>query len=157
MGALYNCVTTPQSGVFAITKFDPDLNPLISYLTTQATCNCPRELHSTCRHRRMLSLFHQQKHINDGWFLNFDTRQWTEPPADFVESGEGFPDWDASKISANPQCPRPFEYGANSPNAPVAEDAADPLPPAAPAEITPQPSENATGAPLVKRRRIGNG
>ena len=132
MADLYNLKSTDEPGAYVITKFDNDLNPLKSYVITGDGCTCPRgEMGKPCRHRTALAMFKGRKHINDGWFLNYQTRQWIEPSADFAFSA----DQEANQNS-------------NSNQAPVAEPTADPvLPPVAPAkDHDPRPS-NATGAP----------
>lgn len=48
---LYNAKTEGHS--LRVTKFDSDLNPESSYLTTSELCECPAGVRSTCRHRQM--------------------------------------------------------------------------------------------------------
>ena len=88
--SLYNCSAEgPDS--FLVTKFDTDLNPEATYALSAfeddqgvlgCTCDCPAGHRPTCRHRQMLSLFIGNKHVDDGWFLNWNTRQWHRPVHD---------------------------------------------------------------------------
>jgi len=79
---LYNLKTTKTPGVFIITKFDKHLEVESSYILTYDDCHCPRgQAHSNCRHRTMIHIFKQHKHVDDGWFLDYHTRQWV-PPVD---------------------------------------------------------------------------
>ena len=79
MTSLYSLRSTPVKGEFLITKFDRDYNPEVTYALTRSECSCPRSHKTGCRHRTMLPLFQQTNHINDGWFLDFDTRLWRKP------------------------------------------------------------------------------
>ena len=79
MTSLYSLRSTPVKGEFLITKFDRDYNPEGTYALTRSECSCPRSHKTGCRHRTMLPLFQQTNHINDGWFLDFDTRLWRKP------------------------------------------------------------------------------
>jgi hypothetical protein len=76
---LYSLKSTTTPGQFQITKFDKNLEVESNYLVSNNECACPRGDRPTCRHRAMLSLFRQHKHINDGWFLDFHTRKWYPP------------------------------------------------------------------------------
>ena len=92
MTALYNLrlVHGTHDSEFVITKFDADLNPEATYIVGMTTCTCPHHQQSAkpCRHRRMLPLFlgkpplFLEKHVGDGWFLDWDTRLWRKPVAD---------------------------------------------------------------------------
>ena len=64
---------------FSITKFDSDLNPEITYSCTSVECDCPAGPKPTCKHRKMLGFFISEGRVNNGWFLDWDTRQWREP------------------------------------------------------------------------------
>ena len=86
MTSLYSLRSTPVKGEFLITKFDRDYNPEGTYALTRSECSCPRSHKTGCRHRTMLPLFQQTNHINDGWFLDFDTRLWRKPLSEVMLS-----------------------------------------------------------------------
>lgn len=77
--SLYSCRSMGEDLLFAVTKFDSDLNPEATYAVSPRECDCPAGHKHTCRHRKMLREFINLRHINDGWFLNWDTRQWVKP------------------------------------------------------------------------------
>lgn len=80
MTALYALRKHPtHASTFSITKFDGDMNPESTYVLTKENCSCPQAHKPTCRHRKMLSMFFTHHHINDGWFLDWDTRLWRKP------------------------------------------------------------------------------
>lgn len=85
MTDLYNLRESNEPGTWIITKFDKYLNVQSNYLCSHNECACPRGHAPTCRHRKMLHLFKNAKHIGDGWFLDFDTRQWIEPVLDDID------------------------------------------------------------------------
>lgn len=64
---------------YRLTKFDSDYNPEITYSTSKSECDCPAGARPTCKHRKMVELFLAAKHIDDGWFLDWDTRMWRRP------------------------------------------------------------------------------
>lgn len=76
MTILYNCHHSGDQ--YRITKFDPDMNPVSSYLCSLEECDCPRGPHPTCRHRQMLPKFIARQHIGDEWFLDFDRGGWVQ-------------------------------------------------------------------------------
>ncbi len=78
MTALYACRSL-NPAEYSMTKFDADFNVQSSYTLTQEGCDCPQGHKPTCRHRKMLPAFAKEGHINDGWFLDWDTRQWRKP------------------------------------------------------------------------------
>ena len=82
---LYNCKSNSSPGTWFITKFDLDLNVLASYHVSHNECECPRGTRPTCRHRKMLRLFQSGGHVDDGWFLDYETRLWTAPIATQAE------------------------------------------------------------------------
>ena len=86
MTSLYSLRSTPVKGEFLITKFDRDYNPEVTYALTRSECSCPRSHKTGCRHRTMLPLFQQTNRINDGWFLDFDTRLWRKPLSEVMLS-----------------------------------------------------------------------
>ena len=61
---------------FRITKFDADYNIESTYELDETGCTCPQGHKATCRHRKMLPLFLDLHHVDDGWFLDWDTRLW---------------------------------------------------------------------------------
>lgn len=67
---LYNAKSEGHS--LRVTKFDFDLNPESSYLTTAENCECPAGVRSTCRHRQMYP--HLQAIANTGKFFDFDNQ-----------------------------------------------------------------------------------
>jgi hypothetical protein len=81
---IYTCKPTPHPNTYAMTKFTNELDPRSTYIVSDSECNCPRgELGKPCRHRDMLRHFSRSKHIGDGWFYNWSTRQWIKPVEDF--------------------------------------------------------------------------
>lgn len=64
---------------YSITKFDRDYNPEGTYALSKTECSCPQSHRDRCRHRTMLPLFLGLNHVDDGWFLDWDTRQWQAP------------------------------------------------------------------------------
>ena len=86
--SLYACVPIPNGG-FALTKFDNDLNPEVTYAVTNATCTCPAGARPTCKHRsRLLPAFMKRSHIADGWFLNDENMMWHRPINDAMADVE---------------------------------------------------------------------
>src|SRR5208282_1159225 len=79
MTTLYSIRSTPADDEFLITKFDRDYNPEGTYALTTSNCSCPAGQKPTCRHRKMLPFFTTTRHIDDGWFFDYDTRQWRRP------------------------------------------------------------------------------
>lgn len=79
MTSLYGCRSL-GAGDYRIMKFDEDYNILIYYATTERECDCPAAHRSSCKHRVMLKeFFIRFKHVDDGWFLNWNNRQWHPP------------------------------------------------------------------------------
>ena len=99
---LYNVHST-DDGAYCITKFDENLNVESTYIVSLEECDCPQYSKPTCRHRKMLPLFLQHNHVDEGWFLDWDTRLWRKPlsePAPLSTEDKptppiigGFPDW----------------------------------------------------------------
>lgn len=77
MPALYNMTT--NSGEYVITKFTPDYKVEGRYVVSAQGCDCPAGSKPTCRHRKMLPMFLKDRHIGDGYFLDWDTRLWWQP------------------------------------------------------------------------------
>jgi len=75
--SFYNCKSTSTPFVYRVTKFDLDLNPETSYLTSVSDCSCPAGYRPTCRHRQMLPKFMiEHNRVDTGWFFEFETRRW---------------------------------------------------------------------------------
>jgi hypothetical protein len=86
---IYTCKPTPHPNTYAMVKFTNELDPRSTYIVSESECNCPRgELGKPCRHRDMLRTFHRSKHIGDGWFFNYSTKQWIKPVEDFEPAQE---------------------------------------------------------------------
>jgi hypothetical protein len=82
MTSLYSLRSTPKEGEYIVTKFDPDYNVDSLYALNATECMCPAGHKPKCRHRSMLPLFLAQHHVDDGWFLDWDTRLWRHPVGD---------------------------------------------------------------------------
>jgi hypothetical protein len=81
MTFLYNCRDAGDQ--YRITKFDEDMNPIVSYHTTLSACDCPAGERETCRHRQMLVHFLEKPgSINSMWFWNHDRKGWVSSPVD---------------------------------------------------------------------------
>jgi hypothetical protein len=89
MTSLYSLRSASDPGQFTITKFDHDFNPQETYALSRGECDCPAGPKPTCRHRKMLPLFLEKGHLNDGWFLDWDTRMWRKPLATSAELSAG--------------------------------------------------------------------
>src|SRR5579872_3035213 len=74
MTSLYQLRSSTTEG-YQILKLDPPG----SYFLTADACTCPQGHKATCRHRKMLPLFVNNHHVDDGWFLDWDTRLWRAP------------------------------------------------------------------------------
>lgn len=79
MTQLYTLRRTPIPGEFIITRFDSDYNVEKVYSVSKGACSAPDGHRPTCKHRKMLTLFATAEHIDDGWFLDWDTRMWQRP------------------------------------------------------------------------------
>lgn len=72
------------NNAYVVKKFDWEFECLATYELSNGQCNCPRgETGKPCRHQKMLSVFINSGHIGDGYFLNYATKQWIPPVADF--------------------------------------------------------------------------
>lgn len=95
MTSLYHLRSGP-AGSYRITKLDSDYSIEASYLVSKHECTCPAGVRPTCRHRQMLPFFLAKAHIDNGWMLDWHTRQWRKPlcedgrevPIDAVRSQE---------------------------------------------------------------------
>jgi hypothetical protein len=156
MTALYSLRSTPAADEFMIQRFDEDFLCESVYAVSTTLCTCPAGTRSTCRHRKMLPLFLAAGHIDDGWFLEWDTRLWRGPIA-----GElGATLADPLILDNAPSAGREAEAPSRSASdiiEPVSlaehEEFTPPLAPAAPtAAPVPRP---AVGEPFaIKRRKI---
>ena len=126
------------AGDWMISKFDLDLNPLAAYHVSHKECDCPRGNKPTCRHRKMLRVFIDAGHVNDGWFLDYETRTWTKPIADLVEDARAEP------LHLRPEPPRvnPSErpIGEELERAGLVHRLPDPIPGVEMYQFTAQPS-----------------
>lgn len=84
MSDLYNMKSAGYPGAFIFTKFNENLEVISSYLTSADDCACPQgQKHirgKLCRHQKMIPMFRGNKHIGDGWLLDFETRTFRPPP-----------------------------------------------------------------------------
>jgi len=83
---LYNCRHSGDQ--YRITKFDSDMNPQGSYLTSLEECECPAGVRPTCRHRQMLPKFIARGHVGDEWFLDFDRGGWVQMGQEYAVPGD---------------------------------------------------------------------
>lgn len=79
--SIYSIRTIPVG--YRVAKFDDALNFETSYDMPKlhngvVMCSCPAANRHTCRHRDMLEIFKDEKHIGDGWFYDYDNDQWIE-------------------------------------------------------------------------------
>lgn len=90
MTALYSCRSNPGSypPAYTFEKFDRDLNVQEVYETSREGCSCPAGHRPKCKHRTMVPIFVTAKHVDDGWFLDWDTRLWQRPIACDAEVNE---------------------------------------------------------------------
>lgn len=78
MTSLYHLRSAPGAS-FRITKLDADYRVEATYLVSSSECSCPAGSRPTCRHRQMLPFFLAKGHIDNGWMLDWHTRQWRSP------------------------------------------------------------------------------
>lgn len=106
---LYNLRSTQTPAQYIIAKFDKNMELESNYLVSMNECACPRGERPTCRHRQMLSLFLKHKHVDDGWFLDFHTKQWHNVPGftDQVDEADrsSAPDTPAAEETAQTALP----------------------------------------------------
>lgn len=95
MTSLYHLRSGP-AGTYRITKLDADYSIEASYLVSKHECTCPAGARGTCRHRQMLPFFLAKAHIDNGWMLDWHTRQWRKP---LCEDGREQPIDDQSGLS----------------------------------------------------------
>jgi hypothetical protein len=79
MAELYTLQRTSNPDEFLVKKFDADHNWIEEYTVTKSTCSGPDGHRANCIHRQMVPLFLADGHVNDGFFLNWDTRMWQGP------------------------------------------------------------------------------
>ena len=68
-----------KAGSYRITKLDEDYQIESSYTVSKHECDCTAGARPTCRHRQMLPFFLAKGHIDNGWMLDWHTRQWRKP------------------------------------------------------------------------------
>ena len=74
--SLYNCKSTTKREVYRITKFTEG-DPEGSYLVGPKACECEGFVkYARCKHLAMRIMFMTKHHIDDEWFLDFDSRTW---------------------------------------------------------------------------------
>ena len=176
MTSLYSLRSGEKPGDYTIMKFDPDYEVESVYALSAGECMCPAGHKPKCRHRTMLPLFLAHHHVDDGWFLDWDTRLWRHPvgepaPAELADplvlpsiatgSSEQEQPYGRSPAMAALPAIKAYE-GATKPT-PMMDTirtlAAEEEPsPASPPAAAPAPAPEVTrsvgaGAPL-KRRRI---
>lgn len=78
MTSLYHLRSAPGAS-FRITKLDADYRVEATYLVSSSECSCPAGSRPTCRHRQMLPFFLAKGHVDNGWMLDWHTRQWRSP------------------------------------------------------------------------------
>ena len=83
---LYNCRHSGDQ--YRITKFDSDMNPQGSYLTSLEECECPAGVRPTCRHRTMLPKFIARQHVGDEWMFDYDRGGWVQMGPEFAQQPE---------------------------------------------------------------------
>ena len=72
---LYNACSTDHELEYIIAKFDDSFEVESSYTTTLSSCECPQFTGrgKECRHIKMLGLFINSEHIDDNYFLEYET------------------------------------------------------------------------------------
>ena len=80
MTVLYNCRDAGDQ--YRITKFDEDMNPIVSYHTTLSACDCPAGERETCRHRQMLARFLERGYVNQPFFWDHERGGWVNTAVD---------------------------------------------------------------------------
>jgi len=93
---LYNCRHSGDQ--YRITKFDSDMNPEGSYLTTLEECECPAGVRPTCRHRQMLPKFIARGHVGDEWFFDFDRGGWVQGEAHWAQQSETMDELEVAEL-----------------------------------------------------------
>ena len=162
MTSLYSLRSTPKEGDYIVMKFDPDYEVESVYALSAGECMCPAGHKPKCRHRTMLPLFLAHHHVDDGWFLDWDTRLWRKPLGQVTDGYDGELA-DHLELPASTACATPGPQQDPEPLATPMMDtirtlAAEEEPSPAPALPAPAPAPEVSrsvgaGAPL-KRRRI---
>lgn len=149
---LYTCRDSASHGTYVFTKLDSDFDLLGRYSTSAHECDCPRGSKHTCRHREMLKWFLRDKHIGDGWFLDWSTRLWRRPIGEGIAKAEALLADRTELGNAEPAQPSPM-LGVKNPTSSdgvtVSPSVASPPAPEQPAT----PPVPVAGGPLVVRRR----
>ena len=177
MTSLYSLRSTPKEGEYIVMKFDPDYEVESVYALSASLCVCPAGHRPTCRHRKMLPLFLAHHHVDDGWFLDWDTRLWRKPLGQVTDGYDGELA-DHLELPASTACATPGPQSKTEPHLDNAlntilkpgfgeatpmmdtirtlaaeEEPSPATPPAAPAPAPEVSRSVGAGAPL-KRRRI---
>lgn len=158
MTQFYSLRSTPARGEYTILKFDQDFNVEAIYALNTQTCTCPAGVRPLCKHRKMLPMF-VPTHVDDGWFLDWDTRLWRGPVADApaqladpeVLAQQIAPSF-ATEGSATVLSKRSAESSAQSEPAPT-QVSPPPPPVVEPAKGSSVAAPQGGGGP-IKRRRI---
>ena len=147
MTTLYNCKSV--SGIeYRITKFDRDYNVTSSYVVSNGGCDCPQGHKPTCRHRKMLPEFAKNGHIDDGFFLDFDTRQWRKPLTHALGNGKAEEEAIAKTLEAE-SSPKAAAVGHAS-----ALPSVPPAPPEVEQRAAPIGNNSLAGGTTIKRRKL---
>ena len=148
MTSLYSLRSTPKSGEWVVMTFDLDYEVESVYALSASECMCPAGHRPTCRHRKMLPLFLQHNHVDDGWFLDWDTRLWRNPI--------GARDQEAVRTITDPETEIAHSFESESSKSALNAPQAEPSPaPASLAPASPSVSRSAgAGAPPFKKRKI---
>lgn len=154
MTSLYHLRSASPRDTYRITKLDADYSIEASYLVSKHECTCPAGARDTCRHRQMLPFFLQKEHVDNGWMLDWHTRQWRKPlcedgreqPIDAVRSQED--------LAGTPESPDIMEAEGDYRNA-----IEEPVPPAASSleaevERGQGPASAPSASTQMKRRKI---
>ena len=78
MTSLYHLRSAAHAS-YRITKLTDDYEVESTYIVSASECTCPAGPRPTCRHRQMLPFFLAKGHVNNGWMLDWHTRQWRLP------------------------------------------------------------------------------
>jgi hypothetical protein len=84
MSELYQIRT--EGNRYRVVKFNSWWNVIAIYYVFRSNhrwhCDCPRSGIVSCRHRRMVQLFLQEKKVDTGWFYDHTTGIWERPVND---------------------------------------------------------------------------
>lgn len=168
MTSLYHLRSASPRNTYRITKLDADYSIEASYLVSKHECTCPAGARPTCRHRQMLPFFLAKAHIDNGWMLDWHTRQWRKPlcedgreqPIDEVRSQEDLASTAEPERSQDQIEPEENWAGITRSGAALAQPNEEPVPPidsSLEAEVErphgPAPAPSASPS-AIKRRKI---